>query len=137
MLCWPSTSKTLSAERDNIKERYQEDRQFLNRVRTNPFDKLLLSCVVNRIKHRLPRRLAFDFPNHRQHSWFYQRRKMLISFKINSFLVKVALSRTQAAKDRPANTVVDIDGGLKQGTEGATNRRAMSLQVFHCGCTSY
>ena len=52
---------------------------------------------------------------------------MLISFKINSFLLKVALSRTQdAAKDRPANTVVDVDGGLKQGTEGAMNRSAMS-----------
>ncbi len=63
---------------------------------------------------------------------------MLISFKINSFLVKVALSRTQdAAKDRLANTVVDVDGGLKQGTEGATNRRAMSLEVFHCEGTSY
>ena len=67
------------------------------RVRTYPFDKLLLACVVNRIKHRLPRMLAFVFPNHRQHSWFHQSRKMLISFKINSFLVKVALSRTQDA----------------------------------------
>jgi len=108
------------------------------RVRTYPFDKLLLACIVNRIKHRLPCRLVFIFPNHRHHSWFYQRRKILISFKINCFLVKVALSRTQdAAKDRPANTVVDVDGGLKQGTEGATNRRAMCLQVFHCGGTSY
>ena len=63
---------------------------------------------------------------------------MLILIKINSFLVKDTLSRTQdAAKDRPVNTVVDVDGGLKQGTEGATNRRVMCLQVFHCGGTSY
>ena len=65
------------------------------RVRTYPFDKLLLACIVDRIQHRLSSRLAFAFPNHRRHSWFHQSRKMLISFKINSFLVKVALSLTQ------------------------------------------
>ena len=53
---------------------------------------------------------------------------MPIFIKINSFLLKVALSRTQ---DRPAEiVVVDVDGGLKQGTEGTTNRRGMCLQVL-------
>ena len=63
---------------------------------------------------------------------------MLIFIKINSFLVKVALSLTQdAVQDRQANTVVNVDGGLKQGTEGMTNRREMCLQVFHCWGTLY
>ena len=42
---------------------------------------------------------------------------MPIFIKIKSFLLKVALSRTQdAAQDRPAEIVVDVNGGLKQGT---------------------
>ena len=71
--------------------------------------------------------------NHRQHSGFYQRHKMQIFIKIKSFLLKVALSLTQdAAQDCLAEIVVNVDGGLKQGTEGTTNRRAICLLVFHC-----
>ena len=107
-------------------------------VRTDPIDKQLLALIINGIKHSLPRLLAFAFPNHRQNCWFYQHRKMLIIRKISSLLLKVALSLTQdAAQDRPADLDVDVYGGLKQGTEGTTNRRAMCLQVFNCGCASY
>ncbi len=60
--------------------------------------------------------------------------------KIDNLLVKVALPRTQdTTQDRPADTtqdrpvVVNIDGGLKESTEGTTYCRAMWLQVFICG----
>ncbi len=58
---------------------------------------------------------------------------MWIIRKIDNLLVKVALPLTQdTTQDRPADIVVNIDGGLKESTEGTTYCRAMWLQVFIC-----
>ncbi len=63
---------------------------------------------------------------------------MRIIRKIDNLLVKVALPRTQdTMQDRPADIVVTIDGGLKEGTEGTTYCRAMWLQVFICWYSLY
>jgi hypothetical protein len=58
---------------------------------------------------------------------------MRIIRKIDNLLVKVALPRAQdTTQDRQADIVVNIDGGLKESTEGTTYCRAMWLQVFIC-----
>jgi hypothetical protein len=59
---------------------------------------------------------------------------MRIIRKIDNLLVKVALPWTQDnTQDRPADIVVNIDGGLKEGTKGTTYCRAMWLQVLSAG----
>jgi hypothetical protein len=74
----------------------------------------LLAFVINGIKHCPSSRFDIAFPNHRQNSWFYEGSKMRIIRKIDNLLVKVALPRTQdTIQDRPADSVVNIDGGLK------------------------
>ncbi len=63
---------------------------------------------------------------------------MRIIGNIDNLLVKVALPLTQdTTQDRPAYIVVNIDGGLKEGTEGTTYCRAIWLQVFICGYSFY
>ncbi len=63
---------------------------------------------------------------------------MRIIRKIDTLLVEVALPRTQdTTQDRPADIVITIPGGLKEGTEGMTYCRAMWLQIFICGYSLY
>ena len=57
---------------------------------------------------------------------------MQIIRKINILLVEVALPRTQdATQDRPADIVVNVDEGLKEGAEGTTVPRRNAVQ---CAC---
>jgi hypothetical protein len=73
--------------------------------------------IVNGIKHCPPRWLDIAFPNHRLNPWFYEGNKMLIVCKINNFPVKVLVPRTHDAMQHlTADTVVKVDGVLKEGT---------------------
>ncbi len=54
--------------------------------------------------------------------------RIIRKLEIDNLFVKVALPRTQdTTQDRQADIVVNIDGALKEGTEGTTYCRAMWL----------